>query len=278
MYVYFKNSSKSLKPGQIALIGLSFDQNSSFLQGPAKAPELIIQALESDSANYFTEDLTDLNEHPKVHWCGNAELSQYTDIEQRIDEVLAQDALPFSLGSDHSVTFPVVKALAKKHPKLSILHFDAHADLYDELDGNRYSHACPFARIMEGGFAQHLTQVGIRTLNTHQKAQAERFNVNMIQMKDWKADMKFEIEGPVYLSFDMDVLDPAFAPGVSHHEPGGFSTREVLTMIQNLNLNIVGCDVVEYNPDRDLNGATAMVAAKVVKELLAKLVSGQDNW
>lgn len=267
-----KTPVNQLKPGQIALIGLPFDDHSSFLQGPAKAPELIIQALESDSANYFTENLTDLNEHPKLAWCGNAELNQYTDIEQRIDEVLAQDAFPFSLGGDHSVTFPVVKAIAKKHPKLSILHFDAHADLYDELDGNRYSHGCPFARIMEGNYAQHLTQVGIRTLNAHQKAQAERFNVHMIQMKDWKADIKFEMEGPVYLSFDMDVLDPAFAPGVSHHEPGGFSTREVLTMIQNLNLDIVGCDVVEYNPNRDLNGATTMVAAKVVKELVAKLV------
>ncbi len=264
-----------LKSGQIALIGLPLDQNSSFLQGPAKAPELIIQALESDSANYFTENLTDLNEHPKLAWCGNTELSQYTDIEQRIDEVLAQGALPFSWGGDHSVTFPVVKALAKKHPKLSILHFDAHADLYDELDGNRYSHACPFARIMESGFAQHLTQVGIRTLTQHQNEQAQRFRVKVIQMKDWKADMKFEIEGPVYLSFDMDVLDPAFAPGISHHEPGGFSTREVLSMIQNLNLNIVGCDVVEYNPDRDLNGVTAMIAAKVVKEILAKCLDAR---
>jgi agmatinase len=265
-----RTTVQDLKPNQIAIIGLPFDEHSSFLTGPAKAPELIIDALESDSANYFTENLIDLNEHPKVAWCGNAPLTDYWSIESAIDQIMEQGAIPFSLGGDHSVTYPVLKAVAKKHPQLSILHFDAHGDLYDELDGNKYSHACPFARIMENGLAQSLTQVGIRTLTQHQNEQAEKFGVKVIQMKDWKADMKFEIEGPVYLSFDMDVLDPAFAPGVSHHEPGGFSTREVLTMIQNLNLNIVGCDVVEYNPERDINGVTAMVAAKVVKELLAK--------
>uniref|UniRef100_UPI0040481A56 agmatinase n=2 Tax=Roseivirga sp. TaxID=1964215 RepID=UPI0040481A56 len=265
-----RSTVQNLKPNQIAIIGLPFDEHSSFLTGPAKAPDLIIEALESDSANYFTENLIDLNEHPKVTWCGNAPLTDYWSIEKALDQIIEQGAIPFSLGGDHSVTFPVLKAVAKKHPQLSILHFDAHGDLYDELDGNKYSHACPFARIMENGLAQSLTQVGIRTLTQHQNEQAQRFGVKVIQMKDWKADMKFEIEGPVYLSFDMDVLDPAFAPGVSHHEPGGFSTREVLTMIQNLNLNIVGCDLVEYNPDRDINGVTAMVAAKVVKEILAK--------
>lgn len=267
-----RSTVQKLKPNQIAIIGLPFDEHSSFLTGPAKAPELIIQAVESDSANYFTENLIDLNEHPKVAWCGNAPLTDYWSIEKAIDQIMEQGAVPFSLGGDHSVTYPILKAVAKKHPQLSILHFDAHGDLYDELDGNKYSHACPFARIMENELAQFLTQVGIRTLTKHQNEQAERFGVKVIQMKDWKADMKLEIEGPVYLSFDMDVLDPAFAPGVSHHEPGGFSTREVLTMIQNLNLNIVGCDVVEYNPDRDINGVTAMVAAKVVKELVVKIM------
>lgn len=263
---------EDLNQGNIALIGLPFDAHSSFLQGPAKAPSLIIDAIESDSANYFTESIQDLNEHPRIKWCGNASLSDYWSISHSIEQIIDKGAIPFSLGGDHSVTYPVLKAVAKKYPKLSILHFDAHGDLYDELDGNRHSHACPFARIMEDGLAQHLTQIGIRTMNQHQKEQAERFDVRVIQMKDWDKDLAFNIEGPVYLSFDIDVLDPAFAPGVSHHEPGGFSTREVLAMIQNLKLNIIGCDVVEYNPDRDINGVTAMVAAKIVKELLDQIL------
>ena len=267
-----RKSIQELEAGEVGIIGLPFDSNSSYLPGPAKAPTLIIEAIESDSANYFTEDLTDLNQNSKVAWCGNQSTSDYLDLGNAVNQILDQQAIPFTLGGDHSITYPVVKALSQKHPKLTILHFDAHGDLYDELDGNKYSHACPFARIMESGHAQNLTQVGIRTLNTAQKLQAERFGVNIIQMKDWTPEVKFEFDGPVYISFDMDVLDPAFAPGVSHHEPGGFSTREAITMIQNFDFDIVGCDVVEYNPDRDINGVTAMVTAKIVKELLAKLV------
>ena len=263
---------QEIQSGEIAILGLPLDDNSSFLQGPAEAPELIINAIESDSANYFTENLIDLNSHPKVFWCGNQSVEDYLKIGDTIDQVLTKGAIPFSLGGDHSVTFPVMTSVAKHYPNLNILHFDAHSDLYDELDGNKHSHACPFARIMENGLATSLTQVGIRTLNHHQKKQADRFGVKIIQMKDWIAGQELKIDGPVYISFDMDVLDPAFAPGVSHHEPGGFSSREVISIIQSLDLEIVGLDVVEYNPTRDINGVTAMVAAKIVKELMAKLL------
>ena len=267
-----RKNHEALNAGEIGLIGIPFDKNSSYLQGPAKAPPLIIDALESDSANFFTEDLIDLNEHPQVFWCGNADLPDYESITSPIRAMLDRGALPFSLGGDHSMTYPIMRAIHDKYPKVNILQFDAHGDLYDQLDGNRHSHASPFARIMENGLAHSLTQVGNRTLTAHQQDQAERFGVNIIQMKDWQPGLSLDIDGPVYLTFDMDVLDPAFAPGVSHHEPGGFSTREVLRMLQGLDLNIIGCDVVEYNPDRDLNGVTAMVAAKIVKELLALLL------
>lgn len=263
---------EKLSANDIALIGIPFDENSSYLQGPAKAPELIIKSLESDSANFFTENLTDLNEHPRIKWCGNSSIEDYFDIGSPIKEVLSLDAIPFSLGGDHSMAFPIMQAMAEKYPDLQIIQFDAHGDLYDELDGNKHSHACPFARIMENGLAKHLTQIGIRTMTQHQKEQADRFGVNVIEMKDWSSDIKLKFDGPVYVTFDMDVLDPAFAPGVSHHEPGGLSTREAINMIQKLDANIVGCDVVEYNPDRDINGVTGMVTAKIVKELLAKLL------
>ncbi len=267
-----RSSIQTLQTGDIALVGIPLDENSSFLRGPAKAPELIIDAIESDSANYFTEDLKDLNAHPKIKWCGNASFNQYLDIEGIIDSILNQNALPFSLGGDHSIAYPIMKAMAKKHGPLNIIQFDAHGDLYDELDGNRYSHACPFARIMEDGLATSLTQVGIRTMTLHQKEQADKFGVTVHQMKDLDAPMNLNFEGPLYVTFDLDVLDPAFAPGVSHHEPGGLTTREALHFIQRIEGQIVGCDVVEYNPDRDVNGVTSMVAAKIVKELLAKLL------
>ena len=267
--------TSTLKPGDIALIGMPFDDHSSFLKGPAKAPPLIIEAIESDSANYFTEDLMDLADHSDVCWLGSAPLNDYFDIEVIIAEILKQGAIPLSIGGDHSITYPILQAMSDSYPSLSILHFDAHGDLYDSLGGNRHSHASPFARIMEEGLAQALTQVGIRTLNDHQQTQVSKFGVKVIDMRNWSPDIDLNLSGTVYLSFDMDVLDPAFAPGVSHHEPGGFTTREVLRMIQKLDLNIVGLDLVEYNPDRDLNGVTAMTAAKIIKELLAKLLSFQ---
>jgi len=262
------NISK-LNPGDIALLGLPLDENSSFMKGPAKAPQLIIDAIHSDSANFFTEQLVDISAQENIKWMGNALLKEYWDIQKSIESILEHDAIPFSLGGDHSVTYPILKAMSLKYPKLSILHFDSHGDLYNELDGNKLSHACPFARIMEAELAQNLTQIGIRTLTQHQHEQAERFGVSVNSMKDRHELKGLDLKGPVYLSFDLDVLDPAFAPGVSHHEPGGYSTREILDIIQGLKLNIVGMDLVEYNPDRDLNGITAMVAAKIVKEMLS---------
>jgi agmatinase len=176
------------------------------------------------------------------------------------------------LGGDHSVTYPVLRAINRaSYPRPTILHIDAHADLYDEFEGDRYSHACPFARIMEEGLASRLVQVGIRTLTPHLRAQADRFGVEIIDMRAWASGERPVIDGPVYVSVDLDGLDPAFAPGVSHREPGGLSTREVLGMIQALTTPIVGADVVEYNPQRDVSGLTATVAAKIVKELASAM-------
>jgi arginase family enzyme len=92
-------------------------------------------------------------------------------------------------------------------------------------------------------------------------------------MINFDSSMNFDFDGPVYISIDLDGLDPAFAPGVSHHEPGGLTTRQALEMIQNLDYEIVGADIVEYNPDRDINDMTAMVCVKLLKELLAKMTS-----
>lgn len=199
-------------------------------------------------------------------------------IEAAVREQLARHDRLLLLGGDHSVTFPILQAFHQKYNKLSILHLDAHADLYDSFEGNKYSHACPFARIMEAGLATRLIQVGIRTLTTHQREQAQRFGVDVIEMKDWSDSIMFQLDGPVYLSLDLDALDPAFAPGVSHHEPGGFTSRQVISIIQNLKGNLVGADLVEFNPTRDVAGITAMLAAKLFKELLARLIQSQINF
>ena len=188
-------------------------------------------------------------------------------IEREVRLVAASGQLPILLGGDHSVTYPILRAIGPLHPRLTVLHIDAHADLYDEFEGDRYSHACPFARVMEEKLTAQLVQVGIRTLTGHHREQAVRFGVKIIDMRAWADGARPSIAGPVYVSLDLDGLDPAFAPGVSHREPGGLSVRDVLSMLYAINGPIVGADIVEYNPAQDWGGLTALVAAKFVKEI-----------
>jgi agmatinase len=194
-------------------------------------------------------------------------------IEAGIAGLLADGSKPIALGGDHSVTYPILRAVSRYQPDLTILHIDAHPDLYDEFEGDRFSHACPFARTMEEGLARRLVQVGIRAMNRHQRSQAERFGVEVIDMRAWQAGVRPVVEGAVYLSVDLDGLDPAFAPGVSHHEPGGLSVREVLSLVQDIRGTLLGADVVEYNPRRDVGGVTATVAAKIVKEIAGRMLA-----
>jgi len=192
-------------------------------------------------------------------------------IEAAVAAIVDRGDVPLSLGGDHSVTYPVMRAIARRHPGVTLLQIDAHPDLYEDFEGDRYSHACPFARILEEKLASRLVQVGIRTATKHQREQMQRYGVETIDMRAWANGQRPELSGPLYVTIDLDGLDPAFAPGVSHREPGGLSTREVVSIIQSLPGPIVGADVVELNPSQDVNGVTAMVAAKLVKELLSRM-------
>ena len=258
------------------LIGVPYDASSSFLRGSAAAPPLIRQALWSPAGNQFTENGSDL---AGLTDAGDLALSATPaeardQIELGIGAVLASGFHPIALGGDHSITYPILRAIATKYSSLTILHIDAHGDLYDEFEGDRYSHACPFARIMEECPGAKLVQVGIRTLTPHQREQVERFGVRCIEMRHFAAGARPSIDGPVYVSVDLDGLDPAFAPGVSHREPGGLTVREVLTLIHQLAGPLIGADVVEYNPSQDATGVTATVAAKIVREIAGQMMRG----
>lgn len=260
------------------LLGIPFDANSSFLRGPAGAPQRIREALRCDASNKWTESGVDLGVAGAFADAGDLSLSDdtaFAEIERGVGGLLDRGEKPVSLGGDHSITYPIVKAFARHCPELTIVHFDAHPDLYDELDGNRLSHACPFARIMEERLAKRLVQVGIRTMNGHQREQAARFGVHVVEMRSLPAYDRMKAQGPVYITFDIDVLDPAFAPGISHREPGGMSVREAIAHLHAIEGTIVGADVVEYNPVQDVAGVTATVAAKILKEILGKMIAGQ---
>ena len=273
------------KSSTIHLVGIPYDSNSSFLKGPALAPPRIRLMDKDGSANAFSESGLEIIEGITYKDFGdlvfpdtNSEKA-FEIIHQNIKKILSENNKEnnkiISFGGDHSVSFPIIDAFTEKYENLNVLHLDAHADLYENFDDNFYSHASPFARLTEKRKIKSLTQVGIRTFNMHQKKQAEKYGVNVLEMKNFNFDFIKTLKAPLYISLDLDVLDPAFAPGISHHEPGGLSTRELIKIIQNISVEIVGADIVEYNPIRDINNMTAMVAYKLFKELLAKMVDGE---
>ena len=311
---------------RFGLLGVCEDRRSSFLRGPAAAPDLLRAALRSDSANSYCElglDVLGTPEAPLLHDAGNLHEPTGAEVDAALAPLLQAGLIPVVLGGDHSVSFPAFAALARfRHAQqqqqqqqqqqrrpLCILHFDAHTDLYHDFEGDPLSHASPFARIMECGrggggggdddddgdgvlLCDRLLQVGLRTVTPHHREQMARFDVRAMEARAFDsgamaqpppadAASSFLAEhlprdADVYVSFDLDALDPAFAPGVSHHEPGGLSTRQALAVLHALasggggggGWRLVGCDLVELNPTRDVNGVTAMVGAKVLKEML----------
>jgi arginase len=264
--------------GSPVLLGIPLDHNSSFLRGTAQAPPLIREAFHSDHWNKTTETRVDLGTAGIFEDAGDLPAMDaadaFTRIVETITKIVEAGKRPVSLGGDHSITAPILRAIGKRIPAITLVHFDAHPDLYADYEGNPHSHASPFARIMEEQLVHRLIQIGIRTLNAHQHEQAEKYGVKIYEIKNLPDPTHLNLAGPVYISFDMDALDPAFAPGVSHREPGGMTTREAISYLHALPGPIIGADLVEFNPVQDASGLTATVAAKIVKELLGKMLVG----
>jgi len=260
----------------VSLLGIPHDDNSSFLKGPAEAPPLIRRELQSDCYSSWTETGIDLGANGRLVDHGDIRFDTATDpwdlVTESVGRALESGAPLISIGGDHAITHPVLRAMRRRHERLTILHFDAHPDIYDAYQGNPRSHASPFARIMEEGLADRLIQVGIRAFNDHHRAQFKRFGVEVIEMGRCNSPLDFALTTPVYISLDLDGLDPAYAPGVSHREPGGLSPRQIIDWIHKIEQPVVGADVVEYNPRCDLSNVTATVAAKLVKEIAGMMV------
>jgi arginase len=262
---------------QMAILGVPFDEKSSFLRGAAGGPAAIRAVSTGKCYCGYTELGVNLEEDTVMVDLGDVDTSGDPDkcfalTEKAVAKVLDRGAVPIVLGGDHSITYPVLKAFAAKFKPLDVLHFDAHPDLYDELYGDRLSHACPMARVLEDGLAANIVQVGVRAVTSDHRSRALKHGVRMVEMKEIDGPLHLKFSNPVYVSFDMDALDPAFAPGVAHHEPGGLTTRQAVQVIQALKGRIVGLDIVELNPARDVSGITAAAAFKVIKEVAGRVV------
>ena len=262
----------------IALLGIPYDADSSYRRGAAQAPAAI--RAEMDRVRQFssmrTESGVDLDQSGLLTDAGDVPVTEPEPTREAITTAVATllhgGHRVLALGGDHSVTYPILRAVHQSLGRVDVLHFDAHPDLYPEYEGNRFSHACPFARSFEDGLIGRLVQIGIRSENPVVRAVAERYNVEQFPMREWSGPPRLAFERPVYVSLDIDGLDPAFAPGVSHPEPGGLSVRDVITTLQKVEGRVIAGDLVEYNPEADWDGRTGVVAVKLLKEMLQVMI------
>lgn len=254
-----------------ALLGAPYDAASSYRPGARLAPTAIRELAKSlntcterghDLVNLNAADAGDLILPP----CAR---NSHESLKTEVGRWLARGAVPIVLGGDHSVTVPCFEAVWQRHPDAQLLYFDAHPDLYADYEGDPFSHACVVSRILEldGMSGARITQVGIRASTPAQQATARRSGVRTVHA--WEVDgFVYESALPVYISFDIDVLDPAHAPGCGNPVPGGLSTRQAFDLLRAVRAPVVGVDVVEVNPLLDPHGITALAAARVVIETL----------
>ena len=264
----------------LVFAGLPCDAQSTFRRGPADAPSRIRLAYDGRCYNATTElgaDLAGLVSDAGDWFPGGSWEETREDYRFRAEELLAGEAVPFFAGGDHAITMPLVEALEVLEEPVHVVQLDAHPDLYPEFDGDRWSHACVGARILEMEHVASLTQIGVRTLNQPQLEVARRHagRLTILEARDLSirpSDLSHIPDGaPVYLTVDLDAFDPAYAPGVSHPVPGGVSPRQALALIQEAPWRLVGMDAVEVNPSLDEGDRTAVLAARLLHEAMGRV-------
>lgn len=267
---------QSEKPN-LYLLGIPWDASSSYRRGSKDAPEAIRKATSEELYNSFNENLVNLARRWRYKDLGNVEAESFEELIGRVADSVRRyynGGLFLFLGGDHSITYATFKAIREvSNGSFGLVYFDAHPDLYPEYGGDIYSHACTVRRLVEEGLVkgENVVQIGIRAPTEEQIEFAEEHGIKIISASEVYHHPSVEIPFErAYLSFDLDVLDPAFAPGVGNPEPGGLSVRELVEVIKSLKVNVVAFDVVELSPGHDYKGISAFAAAKIIREVLGK--------
>ncbi|XP_006145325.1 agmatinase, mitochondrial [Tupaia chinensis] len=206
-------------------------------------------------------------------------------IREAYQNIVAVGCIPLTLGGDHTVTYPILQAMAQKHGPVGLLHVDAHTDTADKALGEKLYHGTPFRRCVDEGLldCKRVVQIGIRgssvTLDPYRYSRSQGFRVVLAEdcwlksLVPLMAEVRQQMGGkPIYVSFDIDALDPAYAPGTGTPEIAGLTPSQALEIIRGCQgLNVVGCDLVEVSPLYDLSGNTALLAANLLFEMLCAL-------
>ncbi|MCS7103527.1 MAG: agmatinase [Candidatus Korarchaeum sp.] len=262
---------------KLSVLGVRWDGSSSYRRGASKAPACIREATSEEVYNSFSEDLVNLAEEWSYLDLGDVTGNDFKEvvksIRKRIELYYRGQTFLF-LGGDHSITYATFRGLKEvSGGSFGLIYFDAHPDCYESYNGDPYSHACTVRRLVEEGYVrgEDVALVGIRAATKQQVSFAEDTGIKIFRVDDLDELEGIDLE-KAYISFDIDVLDPAFAPGCSNPEPGGLSTRELIKAIKKLDLELVAFDIVEVNPNFDCSGVTCFTAAKIIREVLGRFI------
>ncbi len=270
----FYCATSEFKKANVVLLGVPYDGTSSFRPGSRFAPAAIREVsygIESYSP-YQKKDLRD----KKICDLGDIPLSfgdkflNFNIIESFINKIIQKKKKFIFLGGEHLISYPIVRSFANKHKNLAVIHIDAHSDLIDSYRGEKFSHATVMKRIGETVGFENLYQLGIRSLNRQDLLLPFRdSHMHLFDLDRTNEYAKRLAKQPVYLSLDLDVLDPSIFCGTGTPEPGGVNYKELLKAILSFKqLNIVGIDVVELSPHYDTSGVSSITAASIIRELI----------
>jgi len=278
----------------VALLGIPYDGGTSYRPGARFGPRAV-----REQSSLIRSWHPVLKVHPferlRVGDCGDVDVipisieETYAAVSRRIDEVNAAGAVPLCVGGDHSVTLPILRSLARRHGPVGVVHFDAHPDTWDEYFGHKFFHGTPFRRAVEEGVVdpKRFIQIGIRgplygpedfAFHDEHGIEAIRIEAAKEHGVGWVARRLERLRGgPLYCSFDIDAVDPAYAPATGTPEVGGLTSYEALSLVRGLaGLSLVGADIVEVAPPYDGPGQiTALLAANLMFELVCQFALGR---
>jgi agmatinase len=280
----------------VALLGIPYDGGTSYRTGARFGPRAV-----REQSSLIRSWHPVLKVHPferlRVADCGDVDVvpisieRTYEQVERRLDAVLAAGAIPLCVGGDHSISLPILRAVARRHGPVGVIHFDAHPDTWDEYFGSKFFHGTPFRRAVEEGAVdpRRMIQVGIRgpLYGPEDFAFQDQHGMEVIRIEavkeqgvPWAVERLARLRGgPVYISFDIDAVDPAYAPATGTPEVGGLTSYEALALLRGLaGMNLVGADVVEVAPPYDGPGQiTSLLAANLMFEIVTLFALGPNG-
>ena len=273
----FADARADLQGAEFVIFGVPFDETSTFRKGSSLAPEKIREASYNFETYIFEQDI-DLDDVP-FHDAGDVECSGGVEevlgrVRDFSREVAHSGKIPIAIGGDHSITPAIVEGLGET----GVVILDAHLDFRDSYEGERLSHACATRRVSEIVGIDHVLPVGVRSFSKKESIDAEELGLSYIPVSEVferklmasvaRKALSFVERSEIYLSIDMDVIDPAYAPGVGNPEPFGLTADQVRELVDLLGSRLVGLDLVEVSPPHDL-GTTSLLAARLIREAIA---------